>query len=174
MSTTAHILNPLTWIRVARNSGGYGVHSPFAYRFITEVLRQEYGYYCYSRLGDPTLRTIFRIVNHLRPAVVEIRGEKAIGAAVHFAGSVIRTGKVKNPELMIVQGNAADADTIAGRIADGCAVILLEPATDFRSESLGACMSFANVFANSLAASQPMAVIVPRADFTRQHFDLLF
>ena len=34
-----------------RHSKGYGVHSPFAYKFVTEVLRPGiYGYYAYNQL----------------------------------------------------------------------------------------------------------------------------
>ena len=36
----ASVLNPLLRLRMLRHAGGFGVHSPFAYRFITEVLNQ--------------------------------------------------------------------------------------------------------------------------------------
>lgn len=174
MPTTAHILNPLSWVRLIRNSGGYGVHSPFAYRFITEVLRQENAYYCYSRLTDVTLRTVFRIVTDLRPRRVEVCGGKDISDTVHLADSKIRTFRVQEPEVMIVHGDAVSTETVERRIADGCAVILIEPAGAREPDAGRHCMSFSNVFANGLAQSRPMAVYVPRPDFNRQHFDLLF
>lgn len=36
-----------------RHSKGYGVHSPFAYRFVTDVLRPgPYGYYAYNEIDE--------------------------------------------------------------------------------------------------------------------------
>lgn len=173
MSATANILNPLSWLRLWRHSGGYGVHSPFAYNFITDVLRQEHAYYCYGRLADTTLRTIFRIAVHLQPRQVEVIGEKAIGSAVQLAGSHIRVGKVPKPELMIVQGKAATKAVVTQKLSQGCAVIVLGKDTEFGRPREN-CMSFSNIFANALAPSEPMTIMIPRADFSPQHFDILF
>lgn len=36
-----------------RHSMGFGVHSPFAYKFVTDVLRPgDYGYYAYGKIGE--------------------------------------------------------------------------------------------------------------------------
>ncbi len=32
----------------AHHSGGFGIHSPFAYHFATRVLKENYSYYCYE------------------------------------------------------------------------------------------------------------------------------
>ncbi len=50
-----------------RHGKGYGIHSPFAYRFITEVLRlpKLYGYYSYLYIPEGDLRTLFRVAVRL-------------------------------------------------------------------------------------------------------------
>lgn len=58
-----------------RHSSGFGIHSPFAYRFITEVLCQpgEYGYYAYAVSGrDKRLRLLVRLLAFFNPASVRI------------------------------------------------------------------------------------------------------
>ena len=39
-----------TWLCRFRYRSGYGVHSPFAFRLITEVIHQEWPYYAYTAL----------------------------------------------------------------------------------------------------------------------------
>ena len=46
--------NPWIWLKRFRHRCGYGVHSPFAFRFITEVIYERSAYYAYSEL-DATL-----------------------------------------------------------------------------------------------------------------------
>lgn len=38
---------PLRWWRTR----GFGIHSPFAFCFVSEVLRERYAYYAYERIG---------------------------------------------------------------------------------------------------------------------------
>ncbi|MDE6279962.1 MAG: hypothetical protein K2M05_08305, partial [Paramuribaculum sp.] len=42
------MFNLLKWLNRARHSKGFGVHSPFAFSFITETLRQPKGYAYYE------------------------------------------------------------------------------------------------------------------------------
>lgn len=44
------ISNPLIWLRRFRHRCGYGVHSPFAFRFITDILYMNLPYYAYEEL----------------------------------------------------------------------------------------------------------------------------
>ncbi len=62
---------------------GHGIHSPFAFAFVTTVLRQPCDYYAYSAI-DPlaadkadrdTARRLFRIIIALRPVSVNASGE---------------------------------------------------------------------------------------------------
>lgn len=70
------MLNPEWWQRL-RHRRGYGIHSPSAYRFITEVLNQKLPYYGYERLdsldADPQLaRLLFRVLVATAPRRVGI------------------------------------------------------------------------------------------------------
>lgn len=56
-------------------SRGHGVHSPFAFRFITTVLRQPTPYYAYPEIdrleGDPSWhRLLLRLVCEFEPTVI--------------------------------------------------------------------------------------------------------
>ncbi|MBR1903349.1 MAG: hypothetical protein IJ826_10305 [Bacteroidaceae bacterium] len=44
------LTNPFIWLRRIRHRCGYGVHSPFAFRFITDVLYMKLPYYAYEEL----------------------------------------------------------------------------------------------------------------------------
>ena len=67
------------WLKRFRHRKGYGVHSPFAFSFITRVLYEKGEYYNYSlfkRLpkdkieSDKILKLLFRLVNFLQPEVI--------------------------------------------------------------------------------------------------------
>ena len=72
--------NPLVWLMRIRHRCGYGVHSPFAFRFLTDVVYERTPYYAYSTLDEALplahsmrrrkgLHLIFRVANWLQPAV---------------------------------------------------------------------------------------------------------
>lgn len=81
-------LRPYIWFRRFRHRRGYGVHSPFAYDFIRQVIFQRASYYKYAELrvreremarreGRQVLyetlrvrRLLFRVVNYAHPATV--------------------------------------------------------------------------------------------------------
>lgn len=83
----------LRWHR----SRGFGVHSPFAFHFITGILREEAQYYAYTDIDKATvgrersdrrdLKAIFRAVCHLQPAKVVFVGQpdNALRVAVERA-----------------------------------------------------------------------------------------
>lgn len=64
-------MNPITrWWR----SKGHGIHSPYAYRIVTEVLPERGRYYAYDRIetmeGSRRLKLLFRLVCELTPRTV--------------------------------------------------------------------------------------------------------
>ncbi|MDE6270654.1 MAG: hypothetical protein K2M12_07375 [Muribaculaceae bacterium] len=78
------------WWQRLRHSRGFGVHSPFAYRFIREVLRGPYAFYAYADLpgassgwpgGCDAARVLFRIAVWAWPASVAVCGEGREAAA---------------------------------------------------------------------------------------------
>lgn len=63
------------WLLRKRQSKGYGIHSPFAFNLITQILYSSYSYYAFSdilkKVGHDPEKEInqisFRLVNHFKP-----------------------------------------------------------------------------------------------------------
>ncbi|MDE6582838.1 MAG: hypothetical protein K2K47_09975 [Duncaniella sp.] len=82
-------MNPLRLIRDAviryRRTRGFGVHSPFAYGFITQVLGCRYPFYCWDELEAEVrhvgemrwrdARALFRTLNQMSPSVVYVAAD---------------------------------------------------------------------------------------------------
>lgn len=81
-----------------RHSRGFGIHSPFAFRFVCEVLNppRAYGFYAYEELdarlrqlrlrsiSRRRLRMLFRVVVELRPATVSIVADGPVAELLRF------------------------------------------------------------------------------------------
>lgn len=128
-------------------SHGHGIHSPFAFAFVTTVLRQPCAYYAYSAIDSLALdnsdrsiaRRLFRIIISLRPAAIEVSGEfspacqKAIdlakGSFTTHASATMYVSKAPHPisllpdQSAIVTGSGkaltATADTIFAPLTRG-------------------------------------------------------
>ena len=72
------VTNPLVWLARFRHRKGYGVHSPFAFRFITDVIYERHPFYAYKELDMALpfskrfrqrrgLHLLLRLANHLQP-----------------------------------------------------------------------------------------------------------
>lgn len=63
-----------SWINRKRHNRGFGVQSPSAFFFVTQVLKERKAYYAYTQLDKAIkgnrrhAREIFRITNYLQPA----------------------------------------------------------------------------------------------------------
>ena len=75
------VTNPLVWLARFRHRKGYGVHSPFAFRFITDVIYEQQPYYAYKELDAQLpfskqfrqrrgLHLLLRLANHLQPKTI--------------------------------------------------------------------------------------------------------
>ncbi len=62
------VRNPLVWLRRIRHRKGYGVHSPFAYDLLTQVIYSPGRYYDYAQL-DKQFPRWSRLLTHRRRAV---------------------------------------------------------------------------------------------------------
>ena len=71
--------DPFLWLRRFRHRCGYGVHSPFAFGFITEVVYEHQPYYAFSVLDEALswkqrfrvrryLHLLFRLSNYAHPS----------------------------------------------------------------------------------------------------------
>ena len=72
------LTNPYIWLARIRHRCGYGVHSPFAFNFLTNVVYERSAYYAYKELDyalrpwerfriRQCLHLLFRIANYLQP-----------------------------------------------------------------------------------------------------------
>lgn len=77
--------NPIVWFLRIRKRNGYGVHSPFAFSFVTDVLYNKEGYYAYEEMDHDlhwwqkarvrSMRHLaFRLANYRRPKTLYCRG----------------------------------------------------------------------------------------------------
>ena len=119
-------MNVVERINRWRHTKGYGVHSPLAFRFLNEALRQPeeisyYGYECLYLLGkdnysSSTLRRarmLLRIVSDLQPAFVWTSPEVSplYTEAIRLAGGVIRVydgalfpDEITKADLVVLDG----------------------------------------------------------------------
>ncbi|MGM9695089.1 MAG: hypothetical protein ACI3YC_08795 [Alloprevotella sp.] len=95
--TLSCLLRPFRWLRRFRNRCGYGIHSPFAFQFVTGVIYEAGEYYAYEalekryregngsafRLKDCKL--LFRLANfaHAETAFETLGAESAAREALH-------------------------------------------------------------------------------------------
>lgn len=88
----AGFLNIYAWWQRLRHSRGFGIHSPFAYRFITEVLNQPYAYYSYDKLRTDRERLIYRVALSFGPGrpccAASPQDEKAARMALSDKGKI--------------------------------------------------------------------------------------
>lgn len=154
------------WLAKYRHSKGFGVHSPFAFRFITEVLGERYPYYDFERLKNPHQRLLYRIAARLSPASFGVTGQ-ADGAPVSMAcpHAEQRSGAVD----LLVAGADAVAEEIFPTLTAGGVVVIdgkcrtLVEALKVHLDTIGHGMTFDN--------GKDLCILVaytrlPRQDFT--------
>lgn len=160
-------MNPLSrqvkrWWR----SRGHGVHSPFAFRFITKVLRAPGCYYAYPRLESMPdawwLKLLFRLVCEFEPSAVEaIRLTPAECQAISLADSRVRisAGKGARSGACIVM-HGRDTEVKVERNITGHDSAWLR-----MTREMTAGMTFTNGV---------IGIAVLRPDLPRQNFDIIF
>lgn len=104
-----------------KQSKGYGIHSPFAFDLITNLLYSPYGYYAYTdiarelsnKLVSPTEynRLSFRLVNHFKvKKILEINPENEVNRLfIKAASSNICYSSVDEKALHNVMNSVYDA-----------------------------------------------------------------
>lgn len=74
-----------TAFRRYRHSKGFGIHSPFAFRFVLNVLRERNPYYAYAALDELRHAVIVRTRHHLRhPRIISLKNAKLIFRVVNY------------------------------------------------------------------------------------------
>lgn len=128
--------NPIVWLKRVRHRKGYGVHSPFAFDFITNVIYNNERYYAYNYL-DSKLRwwqygreksivhLAFRLSNYRCPRTLYCNGLPSIlmEACCKGSRSVNIVGDVSSgPADMVFVGCSDDA--ALDHIGEGTMVVL--------------------------------------------------
>ena len=117
-------LDPFGWLRRKARAKGLGVHSPFAFNFIREVLFQPYGYYAYSRLDEAfergkglklsreDLRRLYRILLYFSPrSIGGFYDELPIRETVEIAKEGFGENKAENVGIV----TSKDAGTMCNQ-----------------------------------------------------------
>ncbi len=79
-------MNLLLWLRRFRHRCGYGIHSPWVYTLVSDVILQRMPYYAYDSLPDvegwrrKDLQLLLRLANHFQPDEVEVKGYGKLSA----------------------------------------------------------------------------------------------
>lgn len=99
------LCRPVVWLLRFRHRRGYGVHSPFAFRLITEVFYEKGEFYAYAPLAaarqgvvcgqsERLDRLMLRVVNEVRPRRVALWGER-VGMTRRYVEAGCRTAQVE-------------------------------------------------------------------------------
>ncbi len=158
----------LKYLTLWRHGRGFGIHSPFAFRFITEVLRMRVPYYAYSDIpAVGRLRQIFRVVCHLGVSRVAVLADQPelIEVAVCRVGRNVAIVD-ENPDFVVADMKSADADTVATFIEAGCSGAYLLNCRKECLETICSRMSYGMTFDN-LRGTAVIAALphLPRQDF---------
>lgn len=110
------------WLGRLRHRRGFGVHSPFAYSFITETLRRCRGYDYYATRGmSRSDKRLYRVLVRLHPESVTLLGctehiRRLVGLALPAAEEVERDGRLvvvgHAPERVLTETEAAESHLI--------------------------------------------------------------
>lgn len=155
-----------------RHSRGFGVHSPFAFRFINEVLCEQLHYYDYDRLPTAEMRLAYRLAAFLQPT--ELRAEAAV-SHLEKAAMMATQGQPGRPPLwalmdaapLAIASPAADPEALAAAVAGGCNA-LIKYADPAALQAVMDAMDGGMVFDNE----KGLAVIIASPRLPKQYFNL--
>lgn len=155
-----------------RHRRGYGVHSPFAYRFITEVLCQPLPYYGYAVTGrDPRLRLLLRLTAFFAPqriAVYSATPEPLKVSASRGLSTVTYTAD--DPDMIVVDDEDTPPEAYLPRLMAGGTHALIVNASSGLRPRLSAALSCGMLFDNGHGT----IVIAGYSYLPRQDFDVKF
>ena len=130
------LTNPLVWLRRFRHRCGYGVHSPFAFRFLTEVVYERLPYYAYAELDAHlrwserwrvrrTLHLLLRIANRVQPSQIVVPTPMPLAEPYLQAGCRRATlGRSARPEGTALFLLAEPTDAVLPHLAPGSVLLL--------------------------------------------------
>lgn len=157
------LTNPHWWQRL-RHRKGYGIHSPFAFRFITEVLNPPHGYRYYAEdsCTSADARVLARLRGFFSPDSVSYTGRRAEALRAKDEPSAA----ISDADMIVADLSEGCPSELMSRVARGNVVVLAFHHSHGRTapllKSMNAGMSFRN------ASSR--IVIVARSKLPRQDF----
>ena len=168
------ICSPISYFKEWRHSRGFGIHSPFAYRFITEVLAQRLPYYGYADISaDSRIRLIFRVIAYFGPEHILILSSqpRLLKMAAHraYSRAVITGNADSQPDFVIADAMDTTEDILMRHAANGTNMIVLN-ATEKMRPSLAGAMPQGMIFDNGRGT----LVIIPAHGLPRQDFRVKF
>lgn len=98
-------------INRARHRRGFGVHSPLAFRLVTEVIaeRSGYAFYCYRKIPTAAGRRMLRLIAALHPKeVILLANDRETQRVISLSGN---RRKTVGTTLRILPGNP-ERDTL--------------------------------------------------------------
>lgn len=148
-------------------SCGHGVHSPFAFRFIRNVLCDTGDYYAYSLIDglhddSAWLKLIFRLVCEFEPAVVEASG---------LSANERSTISLADSRVSIVESRRGVPGSILLVCRDGMRVTVVR---DVRAGASAWSDAVGQMASGMTFSNGRVGVTVPRADLPRQDFEVRF
>ncbi len=132
----------MNWLTRYRHTRGYGVHSPFAFRFITECLGERWPYYAYDTFTGIEQCLALRLAAFLQPK--EIR---ALSPDVARLAKAARRGC---PAPI-----PTDAAALTGLGATCAALLIIGPAAKITASQINAALPAKNADAHAPNASSP-------------------
>lgn len=177
-------------VKRAWRSRGFGVHSPFAFRFITSVLRQEGEYYAYDDLrrnapstsGFRRLTLLFRLVCEFRPAVIAVSDPSAHlleCRAMNLASSAARlvdmtASEATDPNMLFFDGSRLTHETTeaVNNTLGNQGVVIAVNCTRKNLRALRSLLSSSGVM--TFTNHSGTIVLVSRKDLPRQDFEINF
>lgn len=147
-----------------RRSKGFGVHSPFAYRFITDVWRQPLPYYAYELIADKRHRAVYRIVSTLQAESYFVAGSENLARAVALALPGAKSTDAASARLIVAEGEAANHIELRPQAH----AIIVGNSTCAAWKTLKDSMNYGMTFENGT-----LAVAAAFKHLPRQHFDLI-
>lgn len=142
MNTSASV-RPLRWLWRFRHRRGYGIHSPFAFNFVTGVVYESGMYYAYPELKAEYKRVqprdirfkdgklLFRLANFAQPKVIGLVGYDAdswLARCLHAGCShaqIVGESELSQADFVMLSGaEAARAQDVLDRLPTGGTLVL--------------------------------------------------
>lgn len=163
---------------------GFGIHSPFAFRFIRSVLREKTPYYAYSEIKKISrnrseyrrLTLLFRLVCEFMPETIVIYGDEdeKMGAVISLASPERhilhrRPNETESFTFVCIAAESPEALATALTACENGGVILVHACSEKFSRAIAEKPTFGMSFTNGSSC-----IHVVRHDLPRQTFELRF